>query len=87
MERRGLLKLVALTTLPPKVNVLLAAAARHMDAAPAKPHLAQFKLQFFSEDESRLLARLIKMIIRDSHSSGAHALKTNLFADLMVGDQ
>jgi len=69
MERRELLKLVALTALSPKVNVLQAAAACHMDAAPAKPHLAQYKLQFFSEDESRLLDRLMEMVIpADSHS-------------------
>src|ERR1700730_15713020 len=70
MERREALKLVALTALSPKVNVLQAAVASHMDAAPAKPHLAQYKLQFFSEDESRLLDRLMEMIIpADSHSS------------------
>jgi len=55
MERRKLLKLVALTALSPKVDVLQAAAACHVDAAPAKPDLTQDKLQFFSEDESRLL--------------------------------
>jgi len=37
MERRELLKLVALTALSPKVNVLQAAVACHMDAAPAIP--------------------------------------------------
>jgi len=36
MERRELLKLVALTALSPKVNVLQAAAACHMDAAPSE---------------------------------------------------
>jgi phage/plasmid primase-like uncharacterized protein len=42
-------------------------------------------LQFFSEDESLLLDRLMEMIIpADSHSPGAQAAKTNLFADLMV---
>jgi hypothetical protein len=85
MERREVLKLVALAALSPKVNVLRAAAACPMDAAPAKPHPAQYKLQFFSEDEIRLLDRLMEMIIpTDSHSPGAHAAKTNLFADLMV---
>ena len=88
MERRELLKLVALTALSPKVNALQAAAACHMDAAPARPELTQYKLQFFSEDESRLLDRLMEMIIpADSHSPGAHAAETNLFDDLMVGDQ
>jgi len=85
MERRKLHKLVALTALSPKVDVLQAAAACHVDAAPAKPDLTQDKLQFFSEDESRLLDGLMEMIIpADSHSPGAHAAKTNLFADLMV---
>ena len=84
MERRELLKLVALTALSPKVNALQAAACQ-MDAVPAKPDPAQYKLQFFSEDESRLLDQLMEMIIpADSHSPGAHAAKTNLFADLMV---
>ena len=56
-----------------------------MDAGPVKQDLAQYKLQFFSEDESRFLDRLMEMIIpADSHSPGAHATKTNLFADLMV---
>ena len=36
MERRELLKLVALTALSPKVNVLQAAPACHMDAAPSE---------------------------------------------------
>jgi len=85
MERRDLLKLVALTALSPKVNALQAAAACHMEAASAKPQPAQLKLQFFSEEESRLLDRLMEMIIpADSHSPGAHAAKTNFFADLMV---
>jgi hypothetical protein len=85
MERRELLKLVALTALSPKVNLLQTAAACPMDAAPAKPDLPQYKLQFFSEDESRLLDRLMEMIIpADSHSPGAHATKTNFFADLIV---
>jgi hypothetical protein len=85
MERRELLKLVALTALSPRSNVLQAAAACHMDAGPVKQDPAQYKLQFFSEDESRFLDRLMEMIIpADSHSPGAHATKTNLFADLMV---
>lgn len=85
MERRELLKLVALAALSPKVNVLQAVAACQMDADPAKPHPAQYKLQFFNEDESRLLDQLMEMIIpADSHSPGAHAAKTNLFADVMV---
>ena len=56
-----------------------------MEAAPAGHTGPEYKLQFFSEDESRLLDQLMEMIIpADSHSPGAHAAKTNLFADLMV---
>jgi hypothetical protein len=85
MERRAVLKIVALTALSPKMNALQAAAACHMEAAPATSPATQYKLQFFSEDESRLLDQLMEMIIpADNHSPGAHAAKTNLFADLMV---
>jgi hypothetical protein len=85
MERRAVLKLVALTVLSPKLNALQAAAACHMKAASATSSDPAYKLQFFSEDESRLLDQLMEMIIpADSHSPGAHATKTNLFADLMV---
>ena len=53
--------------------------------APAAPTAAAYTLQFFSEDESRLLDQLMEMIIpADDHSPGAHEAKTNLFADLMV---
>jgi len=42
-------------------------------------------LQFFNEDENRLLDQLMEMIIpADSHSPGAQAAKTSFFADLMV---
>jgi Gluconate 2-dehydrogenase subunit 3 len=42
-------------------------------------------LQFFSEEESRLLDQLMEMIIpADDHSPGAHQAQTNVFADLMV---
>ena len=56
----------------------------HMQADAAAP-AAPYTLQFFSEDESRLLDQLMEMIIpADDHSPGAHEAKTNLFADLMV---
>ena len=42
-------------------------------------------MQFFTEDENRLLDQLMEMIIpADDHSPGAHEAQTNLFADLMV---
>jgi len=85
MDRRALLKLVALTALSPRMNALQAAAACDMKAASATSSAPEYKLQFFSEDESRLLDQLMEMMIpADSHSPGAHAAKTNLFADMMV---
>ncbi len=84
MERRELLKIVALTALSPKLNALQSAAC-HMQAAAKESQAPDYKLQFFDESESRLLDQLMEMIIpADSHSPGAHAAKTNLFADLMV---
>jgi hypothetical protein len=82
MERRAVLKIVALTALSQKLNALPGAAMGHMQSAPpATP----YTLQFFSEDESRLLDQLMEMIIpADDHSPGAHEAKANLFADLMV---
>jgi hypothetical protein len=85
MERRALLKIVALTALSPKVNVLQAVTACNMKAASATSSAPEYKLQFFSADEIRVLDQLMEMIIpADGHSPGAHAAKTNLFADLMV---
>jgi Gluconate 2-dehydrogenase subunit 3 len=83
MERRAVLKIVALTALSQKLNALPGAMA-HMQAPPASP-AAPYTLQFFTEDESRLLDQLMELIIpADDHSPGAHEAKTNLFADLMV---
>jgi hypothetical protein len=82
MERRAVLKIVALTALSQKLNALPGAVMDHMQAAPAA---TAYKLQFFSEEESRLLDQLMEMIIpADDHSPGAHEASTNLFADLMV---
>jgi hypothetical protein len=83
MERRAVLKIVALTALSHKLNALPGAAMSHMQASPAVP--TAYSLQFFSEEESRLLDQLMEMIIpADDHSPGAHEAQTNLFADLMV---
>ena len=82
MERRAVLKIVALTALSQKLNALPCATMGHMEAAPAAP---AYTLQFFSEEDSRLLGQLMEMIIpADEHSPGAHVAQTNLFADLMV---
>ncbi len=84
MERRTVLKIVALTALSQKLNALPGAPMSHMQAAPA-PSTAAYTLQFFSEEESLLLDQLMEMIIpADDHSPGAHEAQTNLFADLMV---
>ena len=81
MERRAVLKIVALTALSHRLNALPGAAMSHMQAVPTVPHT----LQFFSEEESVLLDQLMEMIIpADDHSPGAHEAQTNLFADLMV---
>ncbi len=81
MERRAVLKIVALTALSHRLNALPGAAMSHMQAVPTVPHT----LQFFSDEESVLLDQLMEMIIpADDHSPGAHEAQTNLFADLMV---
>ena len=85
MERRELLKIFAATALSPKLNALKIAAACPMEAAAKTSSAPEYKLQFFSEHESRTIDQLMEMIIpADNHSPGAHAAKTNLFADLMV---
>jgi hypothetical protein len=85
MERRAVLKIVALTALSQKLNALPGAAMSHMQAAPAAPTATAYALQFFTEEESQLLDQLMEMIIpADDHSPGAHEAGTNLFADLML---
>ena len=84
MERRTVLKFVALTALSQKLNALPGAAMTHTQAAPAASTSA-YALQFFTEEESRLLDQLMEMIIpADDHSPGANEAQTNLFADIMV---
>jgi hypothetical protein len=76
MERRAVLKIVALTAISQKLNALPCAAMGQMEA-PAAPTATAYTLQFFSEDESRLLDQLMEMIIpADDHSPGAHEAKT-----------
>jgi hypothetical protein len=42
-------------------------------------------LQFFSEDENKLVDQLMEMILpADDHSPGAHAARASLFADQML---
>src|ERR1700743_2566493 len=85
MERRAVLKLVALAAFSPKLNALPKDAMRDMESAQAAPTPIAYTLQFFSEEESHLLDQVMEMIIpADDHSPGAHEAETNLFADLMV---
>jgi hypothetical protein len=89
MERRSVLKLVALAALSPKLNALEAAAACSMHAEPVSVP-ADYKLQFFTEDENKLVDQLMEMIIpADDHSPGAHEARASLFADQMIasGDE
>jgi Gluconate 2-dehydrogenase subunit 3 len=82
MERRAVLKIVALTALSQKLNALPGAAMNHMQASH---EATAYTLKFFADDESRLLDQLMELIIpADDHSPGARAAQTNLFADLMV---
>jgi len=81
MERRALLKIVAMTALSRKLPALPQTAMASMQAPAATP----YTLRFFTGEESQLLDQLMEMIIpADEHSPGAHEAKTNLFADLMV---
>jgi gluconate 2-dehydrogenase gamma chain len=86
MERREVLKLVALAALSSKLNALEgAAAACSMNSDTGAPSPGEYKLQFFTEDENKLVDQLMEMIIPvDSHSPGAHAAKASLFADQMI---
>jgi hypothetical protein len=84
MERRAVLKLVALSALSQKLNALPDAAMHMMQPMPAHP-VAPYKLQFFTEEENRSLDQLMELIIpTDDHSPGAHDAQTSLFADLIV---
>jgi hypothetical protein len=85
MERRALLKIVALTALSQKLSALPGAAMSHMQAGPAAPTAAPYTLQFFTAEESRFVDQLMEIIIpADDHSPGAQEAQTNLFADLML---
>src|ERR1700722_10625690 len=87
MERRAVLKLIALTPLSQKLNALPGADMSQMQMGPAAAAAVPYKLQFFSEEEGGVLDQLMEMIIpADDHSPGAHEAQTNLFADLMVAN-
>ena len=62
MERRAVLKLVALTALSQKLQALPNAGMEHMQAAA--PSAAPYTLQFFTEDENKMLDELMEMMTR-----------------------
>ena len=81
MHRRQAVKIVVLSALAP--------AAWRPSRPAGEPALAwatvDYHLQFFSEEENRLLDQLMEMIIpADEHSPGASAARVSLFADRMV---
>jgi Gluconate 2-dehydrogenase subunit 3 len=85
MERRAVLKLVALAALSPRLNALENAAACSMHAESVAPPTSDYKLQFLTADENKLVDQLMEMIIpADEHSPGAHAAQASLFADQMI---
>jgi hypothetical protein len=84
MERRAVLKIVAMTALSQKLHALPGASMEHMQAPPAAPSTPYTK-RFFTEDESQFLDQVMELIIpADDHSPGAHEAQTSLFADMMV---
>src|SRR4051794_39663772 len=85
MERRAVLKLVALAALSPRLNALETAAACSMHAGCVTPPAGDYKLQFFTQEENKLVDQLMEMIIpADDHSPGAHASRASFFADQMI---
>ena len=85
MERRSVLKFVALTALTQKLSALPGSVMEQMPSMQSGPPAAPYTLRFFSPEESLFLDQVMELIIpADDHSPGAHEAQTNLFADLMV---
>lgn len=83
MKRRTVIKIVALSALAPKLDALEASLSP--SSADTGWSATDYKLRFFTAEESELLDQVMEMIIpADDHSPGAHAAQVNLFADLMV---
>ena len=83
MKRRTAIKIVALSALASKLE------AFETSVSSSRPgtgwSASDYKLRFFTAEESELLDQLMEMIIpADNHSPGAHAAQVSLFADLMV---
>ena len=83
INRRGLLQLV------PSTLISASVASAHQNCSVHAPDSANtapaYKLQFFTEQEARLLDAVMEKIIpADEHSPGAHEARVVEFADLMV---
>lgn len=92
MERRTLLKILAIGTIAPQLQPFATASSCHEQpvALAQLDSPSQYRWQFFTPEESELVAQLSEMIIpADAHSPGARAANVNLFADLMLatGDE
>ena len=84
MNRRTVLKIVALSALSTSLDAWGAMCSAHSDERAAWA-VGDYKRQFFSPAENDLLDQAMEMIIpADGHSGGAHAAKVSLFADRMV---
>jgi len=76
------MKIVALGVLAPAAWYRIRQAADVPDLAWAA---GDYRLQFFSEEESHFLDQLMEMIIpAEEHSPGASSAQVSLFADRMV---
>lgn len=81
MERRTVLKIVALGSLGPAG--IMRARGNGLPGVAWTP--GDYRLRFFNRQEIELLDRLMEMMIpADEHSPGARAARVSLFADLMV---
>jgi hypothetical protein len=84
MKRRTVLKVIALSALSTRLDVLGATYSPHSDDRTAWA-AGDYKLQFLTPAENDLLDRVMEMIIpADGQSGGAHAAKVSLFADWVV---
>jgi Gluconate 2-dehydrogenase subunit 3 len=87
IERRNLLKILAVGTIAPQLQPFASAAAwyEQLVALAQLGSASQYHLQILTPEESELVAQLSEMIIpADAHSPGARAANVNLFADLML---
>lgn len=85
MNRRTAIKIVALSSLTPRMEAIYAHCAPQSDER-AVWAAGDYQLKFFTPGENDLLDQFMEMIIpADSHSGGAHAARVSWFADHMVG--